>query len=38
MINQNDVRFRAQNFLVSLKSVYIEANLPKRQVLECASL
>ncbi len=30
--------FRTQNFLVSLKTAYIEASLPKLQFVECTTL
>ncbi len=35
---KHPVNFRTQNFCVSQKTSYIEANLPKRQLVECTTL
>ncbi len=35
---KHPVRFRTQNFVVSLKTAYIEGSLPKRQLVECDTL
>ncbi len=36
--NKHPVSFRTQNFVVSLKTAYIEGSLPKWQLLQCSTL